>query len=527
MNPAHRLRQPRHRPRDGHADDLVRAVSGRGLRMGTGSGRLGRVASGPLRAVLAALSCLSAAGAADPAGTALAGAGSPLGGMAGEQADAPLSAASLGQDGELGAPSTGVPDPDPAAPPLTLDEALARAHALNETTVVAQARLEAALALRRQAAALLLPTLNATAGASWSRYHGDPLGSYPAHSRSVGVGFTCTLFNPASIEGVRAAESGVAAQRLASEDLRRQLAFQVATAFITVIGDERIYRAAVQRRDAAAQTLSDTRQRVRAGVAAANDATRSALELTSAQLALINDRQAVLATPVVQPLREPPLAVLPARDLHRLELAAQDERPDLRSDQLRIRASDQQGRAALDGYLPSIGLEGGWSAANQVPTPFVPYTPDWSAGVVLNWTLVDGGYRLGVAEQYAAISREQRADLVNAYRDLHRDLVNALGDLAAAEAAVAEATQAIGVAQLNFSEVTARFRQGLATALDQADANASLFEADSGLTTSRVTLASTRFQLRQLLGRWPTSDGPPSEPALPPHAACSILDPRP
>ncbi len=399
---------------------------------------------------------------------------------------------------------------------LTLTEAINQAHQRNETREIAAARLQHALALRRQALALLLPSLSASASLQKNSISDQPFARRLSQQLGADVSVGLTLFNVTSIESVRAAGVSASAQELDSAELRRVLAFQVTSGFLSAIAAEHQLQAARNRRLVAAQTLDQTKARVQAGVATGNDATRSELELATAELTVTNDTQAVLAArlslgdlvgrTVDEPLQEPALAVLPNRELAQLQALALAERADLRSSALRLRATDLQINGTRLGLVPTIGVRGSYGANRDDPSPFFSNSPQWQVALVSQWNLYDGGNREATVEALAASRREADATLRASKRTLYRDIATALGALNTAELALSQAETQLKVAKINADEVQARFRQGLATALQAADANASVFQAESDLTSRQLNLQSSRFQLRELSGRWPLSD---------------------
>lgn len=413
----------------------------------------------------------------------------------------------------------------PPPPSLGLAQALALAAELNETTEVALARLQHALAARRQSLALLLPSLSASASTGKSSLGGTPFGSAPTGSSTAGVNLNLTLFNAGSIENLRAAGLNAAAQELDSVELRRALAFQVVNSYLQTQASEAQMRAAERRVEIAAQTAAQTRARVEAGTATGNDATRSDLELGTARLTLTNDRQAVRAArlslgdlvgrAVDEPLELPAEAVLPGRDPAQLEALALAERADLRSGALRIRATVVQITGTRLEIVPSLAAFGSWQVRDSDPTSFVKDSPSWSVGLTATWNLYDGGNREATVRALDADRREAAANLSAARRGLRKDLATALGALAAAEESLAQAEAQRRVATLNLSEVQARYREGLATALQAADASSLLFQADSDLVSRTLDLATDRFQVRQILGRWPLTDHDPQVAAAP------------
>jgi len=213
---------------------------------------------------------------------------------------------------------------------------------------------------------------------------------------------------------------------------------------------------------------------------------------------------------VVESLVEPDPALVPSRELPAMEQFGLEERPDLASSVLRIRATELQSEAAGATILPTVGVRGSWLLQSQFPTLAYPNSPEWQVALVASWTLYDGGNREATVDLYDSERRETVANLNLAKRQLHRDIATGLSSLRTAEISLEQSTTALRVARLNEEETLTRFKQGLATALDAADASAQSFQADSDLTGRQLDLASSRFSLRQLIGRWPLTDTVPT-----------------
>ncbi len=65
------------------------------------------------------------------------------------------------------------------------------------------------------------------------------------------------------------------------------------------------------------------------------------------------------------------------------------------------------------------------------------------------------------------------------------------------------------VAAQNAEEVRERFGQGLATALEQADATVARFEADAQLARQGFAARTAQLALAQALGLWPLDAAAP------------------
>jgi outer membrane protein TolC len=67
------------------------------------------------------------------------------------------------------------------------------------------------------------------------------------------------------------------------------------------------------------------------------------------------------------------------------------------------------------------------------------------------------------------------------------------------------------VAKQNFEEVDERYRNGLASALEQTDALVSAFEAEVGMVRQQFASAVARLALEEAIGSWPVPVEPLEE----------------
>lgn len=402
---------------------------------------------------------------------------------------------------------------------LTLADALIEAARTNETAAIATARLVQADGALREAWALVLPTVSATA-----LYTPDSqrAGSYTQAS----AGFDLTLFDPTNVPRLRAAGKLKEAQELDAGELHRVLSFQVANSYLLVLAAERFASAAERRLSVAEQAESDSRKRAAAGLVDRSTVTRTELESATARLEKTRADQGVLKTRFVLTnllgtpaerlrdratalrLTDPLLPEPPPADFTSLLREAGQRRNDLRALDAHAEGELRMAGEPLAATLPKLGLEA-QASRQQVTVPTSRQIDDWRLSLVATWTLYDGGARYGRRERLLAVADESRLNAAAARRMVGLDLANALSELDAAHAAIAQAEVRVRVARQNADEVGARFAQGLSTVLEQADATVSAYEADVELVRSRFALNQAQLSLGRILGRWPTSDGAP------------------
>lgn len=422
------------------------------------------------------------------------------------------------------------PDAADENAPLTLRTALDLAAARHETTGIATARIAQATALRQQAIAQLVPSLLLT-GTYTRRSRevtrvvgGEEITVQALNAENGTAVFDSTLFDARAIPGIRAANRSLAAVRLASAELERGLAFDVATSFFAALSAERLRGAASRRVEVAEANTRETRARLDAGLAARNELTRAELELATARLARTQGENLVRTTRLAlgdliagdeaeRPLATPTPLPVERRDPAALVALATEANAALRSAGERAAAARLAALTPKLGYVPTLAARGTYRSTNEAGLSGTAH--DWNVALVLSWSLWDGGDNLALAKQLEAQWQEAELDLTRQRRRLAHDVERALADLATAAAALEQASVVADVARQNAEEVHERYRQGLATALEQADALVAQFEADSDLARQGFAHAQARLALSRAIGEWPPVDSSPNASEVP------------
>lgn len=148
------------------------------------------------------------------------------------------------------------------------------------------------------------------------------------------------------------------------------------------------------------------------------------------------------------------------------------------------------GRAG--GALPTSGdtpYGGGW----------LPDVVNWHVGLVLSWNLFDG---MILARRSAAKAREDaaRADLDLARMSVGLATQRAYLDLDAALKTLPGLQVAVDAARANQAQADARFKAGLGTIVELADAEALLTNSQLELAVGQFTVARARAALGRVIG---------------------------
>ncbi len=405
--------------------------------------------------------------------------------------------------------------------PLTLERAVDLALSRNERSLAGADQLAAARARVAKARSFFFPQLagNGTYTRSpfqVSRTIGDTTVVIQSYNTFAGtISLNMILFDSQTIPGYSQARAENAAQRFTIVDTRRRLAFEVATAFLMTLSQEQAVEAAHNRLDLAGKNLEAARARYNAGLVSVNDVTRTELEYATAEQVLtqmggdrdiavlqlgyliVSDFRAGLAVPdlLLQAAELPP----PAAD--QLLPQVEKRRPDLQALQLHARALHFSVAQATLKWFPSLNLVGSWRITNV--TGLTGRPTNYSMGLSLNWALFDGFNRNADYRERKALSHLADLDVQTAQRSSRLELGNALISLSSQQAVIRQAKVALDAAEKNARETAELYRQGLSTALQVADANVRLFEAEVGLVNARFGLGLAFLNLRAAEGKDP------------------------
>ena len=431
-------------------------------------------------------------------------------------------------------PPAASPRPDPFAPPeaygltglppvvtLSLAEALSEVDRQNPSLEESRARAQAALGVVRQAEAPLLPTLQAGGGyyhnnasvivtapeqGSIRRIYLQPLDAWQANGtlRVPLVAIDAWVQLSSARDSALAAAASSDATRLA---VRTAL---VQSAWAAWAGDEIV--AASERAVAAAREQAESAKRqVEVGTAAPltvlqaeTSATRRESDLVQARSERARARIAVgvlLGRSAPVRIAMPPMPAATRYDVAFLSQEALDARPELQAQAAVVRSFEKQQSAALWRLAPTIAASGS-ANAQTVPYP----TGDqagWRVSVDLVWTLYDGGYRYGKADQAAAQASEARATETATRLQILQDVQNAARDVEVARARLSLAESERDTAAEAAASARRGFKEGVTSSLDVLSANETLFLSEVQVANAGARLGGALAALDRAVGRSP------------------------
>lgn len=431
---------------------------------------------------------------------------------------------------------------DPAPRTITLREAIAYARIHQPSLQAAQARVavarsaaqlpRAALTPRIVAGAELLVGTNNNTTASYGgplgfdvpRIGGTPANApdtlSPEPSTLAGIGLRQEVYDFGRLSAQAAALDLFA--RAAEEDAavaELDLTLYIEESFYAVAGAHAVLRAS----DAAVQRATAHRELARAGVDAK---LRPPIELTRAEADLarfevervraqgvLTSAEAVLAAAIGAPDAALDAGVDDVRYPDALPLAAAIRELDRREPALRaaadaLRAQHQLTRSIEAELRPDLSISAGvtgragGSAVATNPTPtgggWLPGVANWDAMLVISWPVFDRAVDVR-AETSRRLERVRAAEVEIARERLRGRAAQAWAELQVADRALPALARSLGAARANQAQADARFQNGLATAVELADAEALLADAEIQLAIGQFQRARARARLARII----------------------------
>lgn len=311
-----------------------------------------------------------------------------------------------------------------------------------------------------------------------------------------------------TISRVRAARFAQASAAANRDAVRADTRVAVENAYYNVVADQELLRVAEERVETLEEELGLARTRVRSGAAVPTDSLQLAVELTSAEVNLLQ-QQATTRTDrlalgrqigVSQPVGTEPLDTMPPAELPITLDDAVTQALKTGPLYARARAAERAAGASLaieeGSFLPDIALSASRSAYGNQAFPNQLYRNQFAVSVSL--PVLDQGqreYAVAVASASLDSVRAVRADLDRGARE---DVTNAYDAYNTARATVVLRQTSVLVAQENLRVATLRYRSGVENVLNLLTAQVSLTQAQSDLVNARkdARLALATLQAR-------------------------------
>jgi outer membrane protein len=342
----------------------------------------------------------------------------------------------------------------------------------------------------------------------------------PSPSTLAAISASQELFDFGRIATQSAAtDANVVSERHRAETERLTIALVVKESYFAVQGAKAVLRAAQDGYERTRVHRDLAEAGVRSGLFAPIERTRAEADLARFDVNRMRaeggvaSAQVVLAAAVGVADRMldaaealSPVPPLPSLEQTMTDAAARD--PVLQEARARLATQQALTRAIGAEMRPEIFLTGTFSgrAGGATPTAgpsatgggWLPDVPNWDAGLILRWPLFDG---IVAARQRASSARERAllSDLEAIVQQEAAAVQRAYVGAAVARASLASLARSVDAARENYAQAEARFKAGLGTALELADAEYLRTDAEIQLAGGQFELARARAVLGKLL----------------------------
>jgi outer membrane protein len=394
---------------------------------------------------------------------------------------------------------------------ITFDEAIRRAVTNNPTVQQAAAGILRAEALLQQVRALSLPSLNATLATNVigpvPEFGGQNI--VPRSQLNASAGLAVPLIEPVLWAQRAQAADQVAVARLASADVRRQVALATADAYLAVIALRRQQELNERARDNAKAHFDYSQQRYEGGIGSRLNALRAQQEFSTdearVEVAQLGVRQAqealgvlVAADGPVDASGDPAFEIADERVAEKEIIGG---RTDLRLFMARESAAQRVLNDSWREYLPSVTSL--FSPQLLVPSGLFSPARSWTVSFVASVPIFELGERKGRARERQALLDIARAERVNLERQASSEVRTAREAIRRSERAFERARSAAEQAAEVVRITDVAFREGATTNIEVIDAQRQARDAETAVAIAEDAVRRARLDLLVATGRFP------------------------
>ncbi len=402
--------------------------------------------------------------------------------------------------------------PEPAPEKITLGDAVSRALGRNPSVAVAQAEIDRADALIKEARSGWYPTLSAYA--NYTRLDHDRVvggvRELAANELAANLTLTVPLVSAPAWTNTRLARDNRRIAEASALDIRRQIAQATARAYLTVVTQHRLIAAAETARANAKDHYDYAHTRFVGGIGRSIDEVRAQQDLASVDVqvqasyfGLARTREALgvllAASAPVDSVDEVDLGAMPSL-VSALE-EAPARRPDIKVLSEKVVTAKQSSDDTWAYYAPILSLVG-QPFIQHPPTVLLPGS-GWQAEVVLSLPIYDGGQRTGISHERSALLAEARANLDAGLRQAQSDVRVSFEEMLRADQGLGSARDAARLAHKAYDLATLAYRAGASTNIEVLDAARQARDADTSTAQAEDLSRQARLDLLVSAGRFP------------------------
>ena len=396
---------------------------------------------------------------------------------------------------------------------VTFAEAIRRAQDRNPTVAGAAAGILRAEGLLQQARAATLLQVTGNVTTITLNRGVEFQGATVTPQSQVTASLTADMPIVAAAAWARRtqAEDARGVAELTVADVKRQIAFAAADAYLTILVQRRVVEGNLRARDVARAHFDLATELERRGSGSRLNALRAQQQhstdeglVESARLALYRAQEAlgvlIAADGPADAVDEPPLDtnVDPAAlGLEAVQLA----RTDLKLFAAEQQAAERVWRDSSKDWWPS--LDAVFQPSTVYPPQFFLPQNSWRFLLQANVPMFDAAQRAAARAQREAAVEQARAGVTGATAQALSQIRAAREAVASSERSLTSARAAAEQAQQVVDITNVSFRAGAATNIEVIDAERSARDADMGVAVAEDLLRRARLELLNAIGRFP------------------------
>ncbi|TNE38134.1 MAG: hypothetical protein EP348_05255 [Alphaproteobacteria bacterium] len=399
----------------------------------------------------------------------------------------------------------------------TLKEAVQETVKSNPEIGEASANRKAVDQELRQAKGLYYPSVDLAAGAGWEWTDTVTIDDEDLGRTESSILVTQTLFDG----GFRSSEVDRQEGRVDSAAYRvrersEAIALDAVRAYLDTLRNMEIVKLARENVEKHRRTLGEIKDRVKAGQSGVGDDQQASARLSAAEdtlvetLRTLDDSEITFARVVgSQPtdLQLPTFedGALP-KSVEDVVAIALDNNPDIKFASADIRASTAEIEGAKASYYPTINLEVGASADNNLDG-VRGHNDDFLAMLRMRYNLYRGGIDEGREKEAIARKSESEQKKIRYQRLVEEEARRSWSTLARSQARAAVLSDQV----VSNGQVASTYRQefeiGQRELLDLLDADNELFNSRTSLVTVEYSVLFAKYRLLATMGRLTTTLG--------------------
>lgn len=339
---------------------------------------------------------------------------------------------------------------------------------------------------------------------------GTTLNSYDKYSAGINLGMTLFDFGKTATQ-VDIQGLNVNASRADYDNVRDQIVLGVKNAYYNLLQTQRNLMVAVDTMQQFQQHLDQANAFFRTGAKPKFDVTKAEVDFGNARLNVLKAENAVRSARItlkdVMGIPENvDFAIVDNLGFEKSDLQLTDvlntaysNRPDLRSIIAKREATEKSINLAQKGYYPTLSGNAGYGYSG---TDF-PLDSGWNAGVTINFPLFSG-----LSTKYQVDEARANLEILTANEDAVRQAI--ILDVKQAYLNVQDAAQQISMAEMtvlqakeNYDLASGRYRTGVGSPIEVADATITLNNARANLNTALYNYKIAQASLEKSIGVTP------------------------